>query len=76
MPSSLATECTFQVNVMFLALIYRRFLRWGPSYMHCCCVPIRNLALARLSCFISDMTTQYIGIGLLLCFMHTCMLRN
>ena len=32
MPSSLATECTFQVNVMFLALIYRKFIRWGPSY--------------------------------------------
>jgi len=27
MPSSLATECTFQVNVMFLALICRRSLR-------------------------------------------------
>ena len=40
--------------------------------MHCCCVLIRTLALARLSsCFTSEITTQYIGIGLLLCFMHT-----
>jgi len=42
MPSSLATECTFQVNVIFLALIWCRFLRQGPSYMHCCCVLIRT----------------------------------
>ena len=61
---------------MFLALIYRRFLRCGPSYMHCCCVPTRTLALARLSRFTSDITTQYIGIDLLLRFMHTGMLRN
>jgi len=27
MPSSLATECTFQGNAMFLALICRTFLR-------------------------------------------------
>ena len=33
MPSSLATECTFQVNVMFLALIYRKFFSLG-AFIH------------------------------------------
>jgi len=27
--------------------------------MHCCCVLIRTLALARLSCFTSEITTIY-----------------
>jgi len=34
MPSSLATECTIQVNVMFVALICRRFLRYRG--LHAC----------------------------------------
>ena len=43
--------------------------------MHCCCVLIRTLALARLSCFTSEITTQDIGISLFM-LMHTGMLRN
>ena len=42
----------YRMNVllksMFLALICRRFLCSGPSYMHCC--HVLALALARLSC--------------------------
>jgi len=37
-------------NIMFLALICRRFLCYGPSYTHCC--RALTLALARLSCII------------------------
>jgi len=35
-------------NIMSLALICRRFLHWGPLYMHCC--RALTLALAGLSC--------------------------
>jgi len=46
-----ATSCkplNVLFNIMLLALIRRRFLRWGPSYTHYC--RVLTLALARLFC--------------------------
>ena len=52
MPSSLATECTFQVNVMFLAVICVDFFARGLHHKCtavACLYVVRTLASARLN---------------------------